>query len=38
MTLPKWRVAIKLPTGKKDKQMKLPHIEPDLIIGANILK
>ena len=38
MTLPKWRVAIKLLAGKKDKQMELPHVEPDLVIGANILK
>ena len=38
MTLPKWRVAIKLPTDKKDKQMELNHVEPDLVISANILK
>jgi hypothetical protein len=38
MTLPKWWVAIQLRTGKKDKQMELPHVEPDLVIGANILK
>ena len=38
MTLPKWRVTAKLLAGKKDKQMELPHVEPDLVIGANILK
>ena len=37
MTLPKWRVTAKLLAGKKDKQMELPHVEPDLVIGANIL-
>ena len=38
MTLPKWRVALQLRAGKKDKQMELNHVEPDLVIGANILK
>jgi len=38
MALPKWRVAIQLRAGKKDKQMELNHVEPDLVIGANILK
>jgi hypothetical protein len=38
MSVPKWRVAIKLLARKKDKQMELPHFEPDLVISANILK
>jgi 5-enolpyruvylshikimate-3-phosphate synthase len=38
MTLPKWWVAIQLHAGKKDKQMELNHVEPDLVIDANILK
>jgi len=38
MSLPKWRVTAKLLAGKKHKQMELPHVEPDLVIGANILK
>jgi hypothetical protein len=38
MALPKWRVAIQLLAGKKDKQIELSHVEPDLVIGANILK
>jgi hypothetical protein len=38
MTLPKWWVAIQLRAGKKDKRTELSHSEPDLVIGANILK
>ena len=38
MTLPKWWVDIQLRARKKAKQMELSHVEPDLVIGANILK
>jgi hypothetical protein len=38
MTLPKWWVATKFRTGKKDKKMELNQVEPDLVIDANILK
>ena len=38
MILPKWLTAIQLRASKKDNQMELSNIEPDLIIVANILK
>ncbi len=38
MNLPKWWFAIQLLAGKKDKQMESSHVEPDLVIVANILK
>jgi hypothetical protein len=38
MTLPKWWVDIQLRASKKAKQIELSHVEPDLVIVANILK